>query len=167
MNALSQLDQAESPHTQPDPKDVSRQLPPANNPASIPQDPAPAKRSLSVLCIDDDEMILETLRDCLALFGHRVKVASGGRCGIETFHTAILKSEPYDVVIIDLRMPDLDGYEVARQIKAESPDTPLIMMSGYGASKEQAKLMCAPVDVVLNKPPRIHELNDLLLRMAR
>ena len=46
------------------------------------------------------------------------------------FRTAILKSEPYDVVITDMNMPDINGYEVAQMIKIESPDTPVILMTG-------------------------------------
>ncbi|HTY88935.1 MAG TPA: response regulator [Candidatus Acidoferrum sp.] len=120
-----------------------------------------------MLCIDDDEQVLGSLKDCLAYYGHQVKAASGGKCGIEMFCTAILKSEPYDVVITDLSMPDLDGYEVTRQCKAESPDTPFIIMSGMGATKEQANALSAPVDAVVNKPPRMRELNDLLLNLAK
>jgi len=122
---------------------------------------------LQVLCIDDDEQILESMKDCLAHFEHRVKVASGGKCGIEMFCTAILKSEPFDVVITDLSMPDPNGYEVARQIKAESPDTPLVLMTGAGTTVMEAKMMSAPVDAVVNKPPRMRELNDLLLGLTQ
>ncbi len=124
--------------------------------------PAPPRRSLHVLCVDDDESILEMMKDCLTHFGHRVKVASGGKYGIELFCTAILKSEPYDVVITDLGMPDVNGYRVARTIKDESPDTPIIMMTGEGAIGKEG----GAVDVVVCKPPCIQELNDLLLRLA-
>jgi len=83
------------------------------------------------------------------------------------FCTAVLKSEPYDMVITDLSMPDVNGYEVTRQIKAESPDTPLVLMTGAGTTKEEARLMSAPVDAVVGKPPRMRELNALLLALAR
>jgi len=140
---------------------------PINKPGGDAPQPAPPKRSLSVLCIDDDEQILESMKDSLAFFGHRVKVASGGKYGLELFTTAILKSEPYDAVITDLSMPDVDGYEVTRQIKAESPNTPVIILSGLGTTREQARAMAAPVDAVLNKPARIKELNDLLSSLVQ
>ncbi|MGO8837977.1 MAG: response regulator [Limisphaerales bacterium] len=129
------------------------------------QVPVPSKRSLRILCIDDDEQILEMMKNCLTHFNHRVRVASGGKYGIELFCTAILKSEPYDVVITDLSMPDVNGYEVARAIKDECPKTPVIMMTGADATTKDANLSKA-VDAVATKPPRIHELNDLLLRVA-
>jgi CheY-like chemotaxis protein len=128
------------------------------------QAPAPVKRSLHVLCIDDDEQFLDMMKDCLTHFNHRVRVASGGKYGIELFCTAILKGEPYDVVITDLSMPDMDGCQVAQAIKAESPNTPVVMMTG--ANTKEASLMSTGVDVVIGKPPRLQELNDSLLRAA-
>ena len=169
MNATSfpSVDSDSSPVTPPDLQDVSRPAPPTLDPSGAGRAPASPQRSLQVLCIDDDEQILESMKDCLAHFEHRVKVASGGKYGLEMFCTAILKSEPYDVVITDLTMPDMNGYEVARQIKAESPDTPLVLMTGAGTTAKDARLMGAPVDAVVNKPPRMRELSDLLLQLAR
>jgi CheY-like chemotaxis protein len=143
------------------PADLRPDLPNVQ-PAGRTNEPASPQRSLHVLCVDDDESILEMMKDCLTHFGHRVKVASGGKYGIELFSTAILKSEPYDVVITDLGMPDVNGYRVARTIKDESPDTPIIMMTGEGAAGKEG----GAVDVVVCKPPCIQELNDLLLRLA-
>jgi DNA-binding response OmpR family regulator len=125
------------------------------------------KRSLHILCIDDDEQVLEFMKDCLTHFEHRVRVASGGKYGLELFGAAILKSEPYDVVITDMSMPDIDGYQVARTIKAESPNTPVIMMTGVDTVAKENGTVTRAVDVVVSKPPRMKELNDLLLRMAR
>lgn len=127
---------------------------------------AAPKRSLHVLCIDDDELILEMLNACLSHYGHRVKVASGGKYGIERFNTAILKSEPYDVVITDLGMPDLDGYQVAWAIKIESPKTPVIMLTAWGANVKNDVAINSTVDAVVSKPPDMQGLNDLLLRLA-
>jgi DNA-binding response OmpR family regulator len=128
--------------------------------------PSLPKRSLRILCIDDDEQILESMIDSLTYFGHRVRVASGGKYGIELFCTAILKSEPFDVVITDLGMPDVTGCEVARAIKAESPKTPVIMLTGQAAISSEGGAKITAVDIVVCKPPRIKELNDLLLRLA-
>ncbi len=127
---------------------------------------ATPKRSLHILCIDDDEQILEMLKACLDHYGHHVKVASGGKCGIEQFSTAILKSEPYDAVITDLGMPDLDGYQVAWAIKIESPNTPIIMLTAWGANVKNDVSISTTVDAVVSKPPDMQGLNDLLLRLA-
>ena len=127
---------------------------------------AKQKRSLHILCIDDDEQILEMMKACLTHYGHRVKVASGGKYGLELFCVAQLKSEPYDTVITDLGMPDIDGYQVAWAIKIESPKTPVILLTAWGANVKDEKAISSIVDAVLSKPPRIEKLNDLLLRLA-
>ena len=168
MNTSPMLTYSEPPcDTLPDPPEVSRPCPQkTSHQAGGDQASVPPKRSLRVLCIDDDEQILEMMKDCLTHFNHRVRVASGGKYGIELFCTAILRSEPYAVVITDLSMPDVNGYEVARTIKDESPKTFIIMMTGADTTTKDAKLMSTAVDAVVGKPPNMQELNELLLRMA-
>ena len=123
-------------------------------------------RPLHILCIDDDEQILEMMKACLAHYGHQVRVASGGKHGLEQFCTAILKSEPYDVVITDLGMPDLDGYQVAWAIKIESPNTPVILLTAWGANVKDDVAISSTVNAVVGKPPQMEQLNNLLLRHA-
>ena len=103
---------------------------------------------------------------CLTRFEHRVTVASGGKHGLELFRTATLENHPYEVVITDLGMPDIDGQCVARTIKAESPKTPVIMMTGWGTIMDDEKEADLPVDAVVGKPPCMQELNDLVLRIT-
>jgi DNA-binding response OmpR family regulator len=125
------------------------------------------KRSLYILFIDDEPQIREFMTVCLSQFEHRVMVASGGKQGLEMFRTAMLKNQPFEMVITDLGMPEVDGRVVARTIRAESPNTPIIMMTGWGVMMKEDGETVPDVDVVVNKPPRMHELNDLLLRMAK
>lgn len=128
--------------------------------------PRPVNRSLRLLCIDDDEQILETMQVCLGHLGHQVKGASGGKRGIEVFCTAILKSEPYDAVITDLSMPDINGYQVAQAIKTESPKTPVILLSGAAGTPKETEVPSSSVDAVVNKPASLKQLNELLLRIT-
>jgi CheY-like chemotaxis protein len=127
---------------------------------------AKQKRSIHILCIDDNALVRECLDVCLTHFDHRVMVASGGKQGMELFRTATLKNQPYEVVITDLGMPDIDGHHVARTIKAESPNTPVIMMTGWGTTTGDDGEIASEVDAVIGKPPRMQELNDLLLRIT-
>ena len=151
----------------PEAANLARQSPPTPNPTNVIPAPQVPQRSLHVLLIDDDEQILELLKDCLTGFKHRVEVASGGRYGIERFCIAALKSDPYDVVVTDMNMPDVNGYDVARAIKAEGPGIPVILLTGMGTDLNEAELASVPVDAVANKPMRMQELNNLLLRLAR
>ena len=66
------------------------------------------------------------------------------------------------MVITDLGMPDMDGYHVARAIKAESPRTPILMLTGWGTMIKADGESAPEVDAVLSKPPRMQELNARL-----
>jgi DNA-binding response OmpR family regulator len=137
------------------------------DPARRPLPRPKQKRSVHILCIDDDAQVLEFMAECLKRFEHQVMVAAGGRSGLEMFRTATRENHPYELVITDLGMPDIDGQRVARTIKAESPQTPVIMMTGWGSFMEdENEESPLPVDAVVSKPPRIQELNDLVLSMA-
>jgi CheY-like chemotaxis protein len=122
--------------------------------------------SLDVLCIDDDPQVLELLKTCLSQLGHRVSIAPGGREGIEKFRAAEMNGVPYDVVITDMGMPEIDGRQVAWTIKAESPRTPVIILTGWGVTVRGDAVITSSVDAVVSKPPHIRELNELLLRMV-
>ncbi len=128
--------------------------------------PLKKKRSVHILCIDDDAQVREFMTQCLTHFNHRVMVASGGKRGLEMFRTATLENQPYEVVITDLGMPDIDGQRVARTIKAESPNTAVIMMTGWGTFMEEDRETPLLVDAVVGKPVHMQELNDLVLRIT-
>jgi DNA-binding NtrC family response regulator len=85
---------------------------------------------------------------------------------LELFRSATLDNQPYEVVITDLCMPDIDGNRVVRTIKAESPQTPVIMMTGFGTSMKNDGEDALPVDAVVGKPACMRELNDLVLRIT-
>jgi signal transduction histidine kinase/CheY-like chemotaxis protein len=144
---------------------------PVREEISAPAKPAPSapeqQRSLRVLCIDDEHTIRQTLNDSLSDYTHRVTVASGGKRGLELFREALRLKEPYEVVITDLGMPDMDGHQVARVIKAESPKTPVIMMTGWGTMMREDGERAAEVDAIVPKPPRIQELNKILLEKTK
>jgi DNA-binding response OmpR family regulator len=125
-----------------------------------------SKHSLSILFIDDDPQVRELMTVCLAQFDHRVMVATGGKQGIDMFRAATLNNQPYDVVVTDLGMPDVDGRIVARTIRSESPNTPIVMLTGWGVIMKEEGETIPDVDIVVNKPPRMRQLNDLLLRMT-
>jgi CheY-like chemotaxis protein len=165
MNTFFRLVPSETPlDASADPQGVPRPDPSAANPAGARPVSAPAKRSLRVLCVDDDEMVLEGMKDFILYFGHRAGMASGGKHALEMFRTAILQNEPFDVVITDMNMPEVDGYALAQMIKAESPNTPVILFTGAGDTVTDSQPSSACVDIVLLKPIRMQELNDAILQ---
>jgi CheY-like chemotaxis protein len=123
-------------------------------------------RSLSVLCIDDEPQVRRLMEDCLSKLGHRVTVASGGAQGVDLFRSAQPTERQFEAVITDLGMPDLDGNKVAAAIKSLSPRTPVIMLTGWGAMIKSEGEKMAEIDALVSKPPRIGELNELLLQLT-
>jgi signal transduction histidine kinase/ActR/RegA family two-component response regulator/HAMP domain-containing protein len=115
-----------------------------------------------ILFIDDEPALRHLMRKILARDGHQVEVPDGGRAGVEAFRAARERGEPFDVVITDLGMPYMDGHEVAAAVKHESPGTPVVMLTGWGAFMRDDGALPAHVDGVLSKPPHIQEIRNML-----
>ena len=135
-------------------------------------DPAAAEprpiqnRSLRILCIDDEPQVRLLLEDCLTNLGHRVTTAPSGQQGVEMFCEALRGHQAYETVITDLGMPGIDGHQVARRIKAASPDTPIVMLTGWGATMKEDGEQAPEVSALVDKPARASELNSLLLQLT-
>lgn len=129
-----------------------------------PPKPLPAMR---ILCVDDEPLLREMMKQILESGGHTVELADGGENGLATFRAALEKKEAFDVVITDLGMPYLDGRQLSRALKNESPDTPIIMLTGWGTIMKEDGDMPAQVDGVLSKPPKIAELYSMLAKVIR
>jgi signal transduction histidine kinase/CheY-like chemotaxis protein len=132
------------------------------------RNPAPlfAMRSLRVLVIDDDPSLLESLRIALLDEGHKVTTANGGQAGIDAFQSAQKAGRLFDVVITDLRMPDVDGRQVVASVRAMSPGTPIILLTGWGQQVASDASRPLAVDRLLGKPPRIRELRAALAELT-
>jgi signal transduction histidine kinase/ActR/RegA family two-component response regulator len=124
-------------------------------------------RPLRLLVIDDDPLLIQSLRDTLELEGHSVTVADGGQSGVDAFVAATSAGKRHDVVITDLGMPHLDGRAVAAAVKAVDPGTPVILLTGWGARLATENETPVGVDRVLGKPPRLTELRAVLAELAR
>lgn len=122
--------------------------------------------SLRILCIDDDPTQRLVLEEVLAAQGHRVAVADSGRAGVADFLRALQAEVPYDVVITDLGMPDVDGRGVIRAVRDTSPGTGLILLTGWTAAIP-GKGLPEGVHRVLSKPLRPEQLAEALGAMSR
>jgi CheY-like chemotaxis protein len=124
------------------------------------------KPSLRVLCIDDEPLLRELLKEVLEFEKHKVVTADGGQTGLETFKAALDRGEPFDIVVTDLGMPNIDGRGVAQTVKTSSPGTPVIMLTGWGTMLNERGDLPTNVDAILSKPPRPTELHETLLLVA-
>jgi signal transduction histidine kinase/ActR/RegA family two-component response regulator len=137
-------------------------VPPPNAAPLSPSAPGAMPRRLRILSVDDDPLLIKSLRDALEADGHAVVTANGGQEGIDAFRAAELGDERFAVVITDLGMPYVDGRKVACAIKNASPSTPVIMLTGWGQRLIEEGDIPPHVDRVLNKPPKLRELRTAL-----
>lgn len=121
----------------------------------------PAQR-LRLLIVDDDPLLLKSLRETLEGDGHIVTTAGGGQAGINAFSDAAKGAEPFAAVITDLGMPYVDGRKVAAAVKAHSPNTPVILLTGWGNRPPAEGDAFPAVDRVLSKPPKLRSIREAL-----
>lgn len=130
------------------------------------QHPTRSVRCLRVLLIDDDPSLVEALRTSLIDEGHKVSAATGGQSGIDTFRAAHKSGLPFDIVITDLSMPDVDGRQVVANLRAISPRTPIVLLTGWRHQLKDGAERSLQVDRLLGKPPRIRELRMALAELT-
>ena len=115
--------------------------------------------SRRVLVIDDNSDAAETLAELLQSFGHHVRIARTGPEAIEA--VAALRPE---VVLLDIGMPGMDGYEVARRLRDQPglETTKVVALSGYGSQDDRRRALEAGFDAHLVKPIDINALTSIL-----
>ena len=116
---------------------------------------------MHILVIDDESIIRETMASILDLEGHRVTLAADGERGIELF-----TSGRYDLVLTDLGMPGLSGWEVVEALKQHRMDVPVIVVTGWGVVIDQQEIDSHRIDGVLAKPFDMKTLLHLVQRVT-
>lgn len=111
----------------------------------------------TILVIDDEEEIRNSLSEILSLEGHNVTLAQDGKEGLLTF-----KTHEFDMVLTDLGMPGMSGWQLARAIKELSPKTPVAIITGWGLQPDPRQMKQAGVDLFIEKPFRISDIRRLL-----
>jgi PAS domain S-box-containing protein len=139
------------------------EVPDADPAADAVAPPAP----LRVLCIDDDPVLRQALKRALEGVGHTVRPADGGKSGLEEFRAARHRGEPFEAVITDLVMPNVDGRELAQTVKQEAPETPVILLTGRPWQVNAQDGVPEGVDLMLSKPPQIEALIGALSQVTR
>jgi len=109
----------------------------------------------AILIVEDDDSVRLFTQRALLADGHIVEVASDGDEGLERVASA---ARPYDLVLSDIRMPVMDGIEMARRIAQISPGTPILLMTGYAEQRERAVELAGLVRGVVDKPFTLPEL---------
>lgn len=115
--------------------------------------------ALRILAVDDDEAVRVAIQHLLEADGHRVTTVPDAGSALAEF-----QKEGYDLVILDLGMPHLDGISLARQFKEKAPSVPIILLTGWGDQLREDKP--PEVDMVLAKPVRRAVLRAALTQLV-
>jgi DNA-binding response OmpR family regulator len=126
-----------------------------------PQHPIPASgRRRQVLVVDDNQAIREVLSKALSFWGYGVTLADNGIEAGKIFLTGT-----YDLVITDLEMPLMNGWELSRLIKGRSPNTPVMVVTGAYDETPWEKIYMSCVDTMILKPFKLKEIEGTVRRL--
>jgi CheY-like chemotaxis protein len=123
------------------------------------QDPAMAK----ILIVEDDVAVRSFTARALAASGHAVETAEDGDAGL----AKIAARGAYDLVLSDIRMPTMDGIEMAKTAAGKYPGLKILLMTGYAEQRERAADLNAIVVDVVQKPFSLKEIRDEVEKALR
>jgi CheY-like chemotaxis protein len=122
--------------------------------------PAVKNNPLHVLVVDDEPLIRWSVTETLADLGLDVEQADSAESALRTLTTTRL---PFDRILLDLRLPDMDDLSLLATIRQLLPDTPVVIMTAFGTPEIIAQAYRLGVRGVLNKPFELAELSRLVL----
>ncbi len=114
------------------------------------------KANPHVLVIDDDAVVGHSFDRVLSGKGYAVDTALSGEEGLKD-----IEDHEYDVIFTDIKMPGMDGIEVARRIKARNPLTPIVVITGYGTTENEAEASVLGVSGFVRKPLTPEVIEDI------
>lgn len=133
-------------------------------PASVVKPPQTDSKAISVLVVDDNALNRDLMKAGLERLGFHTKLADGGISAIEAIRTA---PDAFDVVLMDIQMPDLDGDEATKVIRGIAPDSkalPVIAVTANALPDQVQRYLQAGMNAVMTKPVNFEALRDEMLR---
>ena len=116
---------------------------------------------MKLFLIEDDEHVAQVLADAFTSQGHATAITYTGEDGL-----AYLTRERPDAVVLDVRLPRLNGVEVLRQIRETDPTLPVIIMTGLATPGEIAEVRRLGVTEIIEKPEVLRHFSEALARIA-
>jgi PAS domain S-box-containing protein len=139
-----------------------QRAPEARPAPEAPAAPQPAPSVLHLLVVDDEPLVRQTLVMLLRAIGHSVSEAPDGPTAL-----ARLRQTPVDLVLTDLGMPGMSGWELAGAIKQQHPTLPILLLTGWQEQRPEDAANRQHVDAILGKPVRMETLREALAELAR
>jgi len=115
------------------------------------------ERSKTILVVDDERILRDLLKRILTREGYRVITANDGETAIQR-----AKDEHPDLIVMDLRMPGIDGVEVLKRLKEMDPSLEFIMMTAYGSKELARRAMKLGARDFISKPFDVNELKETI-----
>ena len=117
-------------------------------------------RKRQVLVVDDNKAVQDVLSRLLSFLGYGVTLAGNGLEGGTLFLTG-----SFDLVVTDVHMPLMNGWELSRLIKERSPKTPVIVVTGFSEDQHWNKVDKSCVDAIIPKPFKLNEFDTTVQRL--
>jgi signal transduction histidine kinase/ActR/RegA family two-component response regulator len=140
---------------------AARLCEPHDAPCPTSSAPAEGRSPARVVLVEDGADIRDLLKEWLEMEGHAVFTAEDGPTGVER----ILEVQP-DIAFVDIGLPDLDGYEVAKQVRANGSKAVLVALTGYGQVDDRRRAGQAGFDRHMTKPVDLAELQGTLVALS-
>lgn len=111
-------------------------------------------KNIKILIADDDRISYEYLKEVLRIRNAEILLAKNGREAVD-----ICRKDPdIDIVLMDIKMPEMDGKQATRDIKARRPDLPVIAQTAYALNNERETILLEGFDAYLAKPIQRNEI---------
>ncbi len=121
----------------------------------------PASPTLRILVVEDEEAVREVMVELLSGEGRHIVIAGNGREGLARY-----EAEPFDLVLTDRAMPEMNGDELAAAIKARNPGQPIILVTGFGEFMSASNEHPAAVDLIVAKPIQPGKLREAIEKLV-
>jgi CheY-like chemotaxis protein len=141
---------------------AAAEIAPPEQAATPSQSPVVAGKSLRILIVEDEESIRRFLAAGLSQLGHQPRITADAHEALAAF-----AAEPFDVVLTDLGLPGINGEELARQVSERSPQTPVVLLTGWADQIKSETKPVAGVKHILGKPVTLSSLANALTDLCR
>jgi DNA-binding NtrC family response regulator len=118
-------------------------------------------KGIRVLLVDDEEELVTTLRERLEIRGMQAESATSGEQALR-----MVQATPFDVVVVDLKLPGLDGTKIVDRIRERRPGTPVVLITGHGSGHGELEDLAECDYPILLKPFPIQRLVDQIQELT-
>lgn len=122
---------------------------------------APTTQKLKILVVDDNTLAADALAKLMNRIGMHAEARYSGAEALE-----VALPESYDLILLDIGMPQMDGYELVKRLRTRGIETPIVALTGYGLADDKRKATDAGFTAHVTKPIGLQEIRQLIAEFA-